>query len=126
MKHLWIGVSLLICLLVAGGISSYGVQQAQKPLTEQLEQAADMGFQEDWAQAQKHFAAAQTRWEKYRKFLAAFVDHEPMEEIDSFFGQTELYIQAKDPVLFAGVCRRLSQLTEAIGEAHRLSWWNLL
>lgn len=126
MKHLWIGISLLVCLLAAGAISSYGVQQAQKPLTAQLEQAADTGFRGDWEQAEAFFNAAQTHWEKHRKFLAALTDHEPMEEIDSLFGQTKFYIKAQDPVLFAGVCNRLSQLTQAIGEAYRLSWWNLL
>ena len=126
MKHLWISASLLLCLLLAGAFSSYGVQQAQKPLTSQLEQAADLGFGEDWAQAEAYFTAAQTRWETYRKFLAVFIDHEPMEEIDSLFGQTAFYIKAKDPVLFAGACNQLCQLAQAIGEAHRLSWWNLL
>ena len=126
MKHLWIGISLLLCLLVAGFFSSYGVQQVQKPLTAQLEQAAEASFREDWDRAEELFAAARTRWEQYRKFLAAFVEHEPMEQIDSLFRELALYQKAKDFVLFAGVCRRLSQLTEAIGEAHRLSWWNLL
>lgn len=126
MKHLWIGLSLLLCLLVAGSVSSYGVQRVQKPVTAQLKQAAEAGLREDWEQAEVFFAAAQDRWETYRKFLAAFVEHAPMEEADSLFGELKLYQEAKNPVLFAGVCGRLSQLTQAIGDAHRLSWWNLL
>lgn len=126
MKHLWIGATLLVCLLVAGGFSSYGVQQAQNPLTSQLKQAAEAGLREDWEQAEAFFVSAQTRWEKYRRFLAAFVDHKPMEEIDSLFGELEIYQKAKDPTHFAGVCSRLSQLAQAIRDAHRLSWWNLL
>lgn len=126
MKHLWIGVWLLAGLLVAGGVSSYGVQQAQEAVTAQLEQAAEAGLREEWDQAERFFAAAQARWEKYRKFLAAFVEHGPMEEVDSLFGELEQYQKGENALLFAGTCRRLSQMTQAIGEAHRLSWWNLL
>ena len=126
MKHLWIGALLLCCLLVLGAVVSYGVQQVQKPLTAQLEQAAEAGFGEDWTNAEGFLTAARDQWEKYRNFLAAVVDHKPMEEIDSLFGEVEVYQKIKDSTLFAGTCQKLGQLTQAIGEAYRLSWWNLL
>ena len=126
MKHLWFG-SLLLCFLLAlGAMVSYGVQQVQAPLTDQLEQAAEAGFSEDWVSADGFLTAARDQWEKYRTFLAAVVDHKPMEEIDSLFGELEFYQKARDSTLFSGVCQRLGQLTQAIGEAYRLSWWNLL
>ena len=111
---------------MAGAAVSYGVQQVQKPLTAQLEQAAAAGFGGDWLDAEDFLTAAREQWEKYRNFLAAVVDHKPMEEIDSLFGQVEIYQKAKDSTLFAGTCQKLGQLTQAIGEAYRLSWWNLL
>lgn len=126
MKHLWFGALLLGCLLVAGAFSSYGVQQVQEPLTEQLEQAAQAGFSEDWILAEKLFSAARARWEKFHNSLAAIVDHEPMEQIDGLFEELEIYKEARNATLFSGVCLRLSQMTQTIGEANRLNWWNLL
>ena len=126
MKHLWIGALLLCCLLVLGAVVSYGVQQVQKPLTAQLEQAAMAGFEGDWSGAEDSLNAARDRWEKYRKFLAAVVDHKPMEEIDSLFGELEFYQKARNSTLFAGTCQKLGQLTQSIGESYRLNWWNLL
>lgn len=126
MKHLWIGALLLGCLLVTGAFSSYGVQTVQNRIITQLDQAAEAGFSENWEQADEFLAAAQGQWEKYREFLATMVDHEPMEQIDSLFGELEIYQKAKDPTLFTGLCQRLNQLAQAIRDAHKLSWWNLL
>lgn len=126
MKHLFTGALLLVCLLVAGAFSSYGVQQAQAPITAQLEQAAQAGFSEDWILAETHFSAARSRWEKYHKILATFVDHTPMEEIDGLFAELEIYKDSRDSTLFSGVCLRLCQMTQTIGEAHQINWWNLL
>ena len=126
MKQIWFGALLLIALLLAGIVSSLGIRWVQDPIASQLEQAAQAGFCENWDRADTLCAAAHTRWETYRNALATVADHEPMEEIDSLFGELELYRRARDPVLFSGLCQRLCLLTRAVGEAHSLSWWNLL
>lgn len=126
MKHLWFGALLLGCLLASGAVSSYGVQQTQSRIVSQLEQAAEAGFSENWEQAEKFLTAAQGQWEKCRHFLAAFLDHDPMDEIDSLFGELKIYQKAKDSTLFAGLCQRLNQLAQAIRDSHKLNWWNLL
>ncbi len=126
MKQLWFGALLLIGLLIAGFGTSFGVRWVQEPITAQLEQAAQAGFREDWEQADALFTAAHARWEKYRSALATISDHGPMEEIDSLFGELEFYRKAADPIQFPALCKRLSQLTQAIGEALYLNWQNLL
>lgn len=126
MKQLLFAIFLLILLLAVGVATMLGVRWVQAPISAQLEQAAQAGFSEDWSEAEKLCSAAQARWETYRDALAAFTDHRPMEEIDGLFGELESYKNAKDPVLFSSLCRRLSLLTQAIGEAQALSWWSLL
>ena len=126
MKPFTFPLLLLTVLLVGGIVSSYGVQWVQEPITQGLTQAAEAGFLENWDRAEALCDAARQRWEAYRHALAAVIDHEPMEEIDSLFGEMEVLRQAKDTVLFSSLCRRLSRLTDAIGDALSLSWWNLL
>lgn len=126
MKLFWSCGLLLTLLLAAGIASSIGVRQMQSPITQQLEQATQAGTQADWEQADALFSAALARWEKYREALAAFIDHGPMEEIDSLFEELKIYIGARDSLRFSALCSRLCQLTQAIGDSHLLSWWNLL
>ena len=126
MKHLVFSISLLLALLALGIFTSLGVQWVQEPIADQLEQAANAGFAENWEMAGSLFEKAQDRWETYRNALATIADHGPMEEIDSLFDELEFYRQAKDPALFSSLCNRLSQLAEAIGESLSFSWWNLL
>lgn len=126
MKQLWLSVLLLTVLLAAGLFSAFCVRWVQEPISSQLEQAAQAGFLENWEEAERLFHAAQARWETYRNALASITDHRPMEEIDSLFGELESYQKARDPVEFSSLCQRLSLLTRAVGEAHSLSWWNLL
>lgn len=126
MKQLWVSIFLLAALLAGGLLTSWGARQVQEPIALQLEQASQAGFREDWEQAEALCAAARTRWETYRNALAAIADHGPMEEIDSLFGELEVYRQAKDPALFSGLCTRLSMKARSIWESLSLSWWNLL
>lgn len=126
MKQVWIAVFFLAVLLLGGIVSCVGVRWVQEPIAQQLEQAAQAGFSENWELAEDLLEKAQTRWHAYRHALATISDHGPMEEIDSLFGELEFYRLAKDPTLFSGLCKRLSLLCRAISESLSISWWNLL
>ena len=47
-------------------------------------------------------------------------------EFRSLFEELKIYIGARDSLRFSALCSRLCQLTQAIGDSHLLSWWNLL
>ena len=126
MKQFWIGILFLAVLLVGGIVSCAGVRWVQEPIADQLTQAAQAGFSENWELAEDLLEKAKTRWETYRNALATISDHGPMEEIDSLFGELEIYRLAQNPTLFSGLCSRLSLLCRAIAESLSLSWWNLL
>ena len=126
MKQFWIAILFLAVLLVGGIVSCVGVRRVQEPIVNHLEQAAQAGFSENWELAEDLLEKAKTRWETYRNALATISDHGPMEEIDSLFGELEIYRLAQNPTLFAGLCSRLSLLCRAIAESLSLSWWNLL
>ena len=126
MKPFAFPLLLLAALLIGGIVSSSWVRWVQEPITDGLELAAEAGALENWEQAKTLCDAARQRWEAYRHALAAVMDHRPMEEIDSLFGEMDFYRQAKNSALFSGICQRLSRMTQALGEALSFSWWNLL
>ena len=66
------------------------------------------------------------QWDTRFPFCATLADHEPKENINGMFAQLEVYAQCWDVESFAAACALLAEDVEAIGEAHRLSWWNIL
>jgi hypothetical protein len=120
------GLGLLLCLLILGILSTWGMLRTTEPMTESIRQAGDAGFREDWTFAEQKLGEAKQRWEETFPFCASLTDHEPMENINGLFAQLEIYGQLRTPTELAAVCARLSALVSAVGEAHQLTWWNLL
>ena len=126
MKRSKIGLWLLIVLLMIGIFSSFSMVRISQPLGEMMAQAAAAALREDWEQGEALADQARARWKKYWHFCAAFADHGPMEHINGLFAQLEVYARSRDSQNFAAVCAQLSEDTRAMGEAHSLTWWNLL
>ena len=117
-----LGVGILIALLILGLLSGFAMEQIHRPITELLRQAADQDLEESMATAQK----AKALWKKYWQFSATLADHSPMDEIDGLFAQLDAYGKAGLQGDFSACCLRISMLVEAMAEAHRFTWWNLL
>ena len=79
-----------------------------------------------WEEAGKKAAQGKAQWDSYRKFLASFTDHEPVEEAESLFSQLEVYEKRQYDADFAAICLELSHLSEAIEESHGARWWSIL
>ena len=126
MKRCRIGAWLLLALLVLGVVSAWGMVRFSRPIGETVARAGVAALREDWESAETLARQARVRWEKYRNFCAAFADHGPMENINGLFAQLAVYARLRDGANFAALCARLSEDAKAIGEAHSLTWWNLL
>ena len=126
MKRCRFGAVLLMVLLILGAVSAWAMIRGNRPVSEQIKQAGEAAFLGDWTSAEEQFRQAKVRWENQFPFCAALADHEPMENINGLFAQLEIYARIRDAEGFAAACALLSEDVEAIGEAHRLNWWNLL
>ena len=126
MKRGWIGLGLLLVLLAGSIAVTRGMDAGHTPLSRDLERASGLALSGEWDEAAQLAEAAREEWENKWNFGAAFADHEPMEEIDGLFAQVEVYIRAREEVSFAAVCAELAKRLEAMGDAHGLTWWNLL
>lgn len=126
MKRFWLGVGILAVLLAAGIGLSIGITAVHSGLARDLDAACEAVQKGDWDTSVTLAESAKTSWMRCRRFVASFVDHEPLEQMDRLFSELEIYRHQQLPTDYAAVCTHLSHLSEAIGESHALTWWNLL
>lgn len=126
MKRFRFGLGLLAALLILGLFFAGEMGNNQQRIAHALRSAAGAAAAEDWPRAEAVLGEAREQWEKKWHFTAALADHEPMEEIDGLFAQAQVYLDSRDPQALGAVCAQLARAVEAVGDAHALSWWNLL
>ena len=126
MGRFWFGVFLLAALLVLGLWVEHTTNFTHQTISKSLDLAAKQVLAGDTEGGLATAQAARRRWHRKWNATAAIADHAPMDEIDGLFAQLEIYGQLRTPTELAAVCARLSALVSAVGEAHQLTWWNLL
>lgn len=126
MKRCYFGAALLFVLLLTGLGTTWAISRCQMPVTTALNAASHAARQREPEQLEHFVRDAENQWLRWRKFSAALVDHAPIEAVDSLFAQISPLIQAEEWDTVAALCAQLSSQVEAIVDAHRLSWWNLL
>lgn len=126
MKRGVIGAALLAALLCGGMLSSRSMTRSFAPMEALLEQASQAARAGSWEQAQILTEQAQQQWDSRWKATAVFADHEPMEQIDALFARLEVYAGCRAATAYAALCADLQRQLSSLGDAHGLTWWNLL
>lgn len=126
MKRSWFGLGLLLLLLVLSAMTSARMGSIHRPIEAELKRAAELALAEDWEGAEAFLEKAGETWEQTGAFRAYLADHTPLEEVDAGFALLRTYCRSRERVSFAACCADLAEQTAAIGEAHALSWKNLL
>ncbi len=122
----WFGAAVLAVFLVLGFVVSGVMDNAHGPACELLTQAADMTLAGEFDEAVPLAMEAKARWEKSWNGTAVVADHSPMDDVDALFAEMETYAESREEPHFAACCRELSRRVQAVSEAHRFSWWNVL
>lgn len=125
MKRMWLGVAILLGILGLGIFSAVTTGNFQERVSRDLHLAARAAEAGEWDTAGHRFLQARDTWQQGRSRNAAITDHAPMEEIDRFFAQGNVYLAERERVDFSACCRALSVLVEAVAEAQSLTWWSL-
>ena len=126
MKRGWLGVGLLVVFLLASVLISGLMTDAHIPTRDLLQQAVDTTLAGDFDRAVELGMAAKNRWERQWNGTAIVADHSPMDDIDALFAEMEIYAKTEEKPHFAACCRELAQRLQAMAEAHKFSWWNVL
>ena len=122
----WLGAGILAAFLILGLVLSGVTDKVQLPTGELLEQAAEKTLGGDFEEGIALGMEARSRWEQQWKLTAAIADHSPMDDVDALFAEMEVYARTGEAPHFAACCKELAQRLEAIADAHRFSWWNVL
>ena len=121
-----VGLVLLVSLLLTGLYTSLEMSRSHRDISRLLEDSAWYALSGDWEQARTAAAAAEESWESHRNLSCMLSDHTPMEQADALFARIGLYSAARENTEFAAACAELSRQIQAMGDAHRLTWQNLL
>ena len=122
----WLGVIILVAFLIGGMMAAYGMSSAHMPTAELLQQASEMTVNGEFPEAVLLGMQAKDRWEAQWNGTASLADHGPMDEVDALFGEMEVYAITGEEPHFAACCAELAKRIEAVAEAHKFSWWNVL
>ena len=126
MRRFWLGISLLSVLLVLGFWLSFTMSKMPQDVSKTLTEASELILAGDISGGISLAQQAQENWDFHWYGTASVADHAPMDDIDGLFAQLTAYGQAGQYGDFGSLCNRIAQLVEAVGEAHSLSWWNIL
>jgi hypothetical protein len=124
-RFIW-GLTILLLALVFAIGTGIVMKAIHSPGEAALTQAAELALSGDMERAVPLAQDAYTRWQKYRSITAAFADHNPMDDTERLFREMMVYAETDEVPHFAACCRELARRVEAVSEAHRFSWWNVL
>ena len=122
----WLGAGILVLFLVLGFVVSAVISNAQLPSCALLEEAVEKTLAGDFEKATELGMAAKSQWEKTWDGTAVVADHSPMEDVDALFAEMEIYAKTGEEPHFAACCKELAQRLQAVADAHKFSWWNVL
>ncbi len=122
----WLGVGILVVFLIGGIVAAALMSSAHLPTAELLQQASEMTINGEFGEAVLLGLEAKDRWEQQWNGTASMADHGPMDEVDALFGELTVYAVTGEEPHFAACCAELAKRIEAVAEAHKFSWWNVL
>lgn len=126
MSRFLLGIAILLVFLLLGFWVSSGMNDVHLEIADNLALASQQILSGNWEQGVMTAKKAEGNWEKSRKKTACVADHAPMDEIDGLFAQLSSFEKEQEVVHYAATCAQLSKLAQAMADAHRFSWWNLL
>lgn len=124
MKRFVLGLGLLAVLLAGSAAVGKRMEQLHSPVVRELKQAITLAQEGAAEAAAAAVTFARAQWDNNWTFLAAFADHEPLDEVDDLFSAVGEHLP--DSEEFKACCQQLIQRTTAVIRDQAFSWWNLL
>ena len=122
----WLGAGILALFLILSLVTGELMDNAHAPTGELLDSAAEKALDGEFDTAVALGLAAKERWDRQWNGTATIADHSPMDDMDALFGEMEIYARTGEEPHFAACCRELARRVNAMADAHRFSWRNVL
>lgn len=126
MKRIRFGAVLLALLLVLGIGGGAILERTWQIQAENLDKAARLAADGDWAGADALWEEARSQWERHPVWIAALFHHDLIDEIEGLFAQLEVFSAERRAVSFSSTCVYLSRQLESLGKSHSFNLENLL
>lgn len=127
MRSLLISILSLALLVGCWGIFYYHSEQELNQIVSQCETVVMPAVEgEDWDEAYDSFKVQYDRWQEYRKGALFFLDTQAINEADSNFAKTLMYIKAKDVSNGSGELLALKKQLNFLQENEKISFENIL
>lgn len=123
MRRAWIGVGFLVVLLVLGVFVMKLMDRQLGEISTTLERATQV---QSWGNAVELAQEAKQEWQSRKKLITALTDHNAVDGIEELFARLEVCQQYRESIEHSAICAQLSKAVHALGENHRLAWYNLL
>ena len=125
MKRSWIGFGLLAVLLAVSVVVTGFMGRIHEEMALDLKQSSECARLSDWDNAALFLERANRNWEKWDHLRSCFANHQETEAIDASLSALDVLRQSKDATAYQASCAALTKQVEAMGEAHKLTWWNI-
>lgn len=125
MKRSWAGFGLLMALLLISLLATGFMTRVHEETALDLRQSAECALRGQWQDAQLFLSRAEQGWRKWEHLRSSLSDHSPVEEVEESFAALEIYRQAREADAYRAACAVLVKKMEALGDSHRLVWWNI-
>ena len=125
MKRSWMGLALLLVLLAASLLVTGFMDRIHEEMALDLQQSAECALLGDWDNVQLFLKRTNRVWEKWDRLRSCFADQKAVEDVDAALAALEIWRQSRDAAAYRAACAALTKQVEAMGEAHKLTWWNV-
>ena len=126
MKRGYLGMALLGAILLLSILISGISARRAEPIHENLEQAAGAALRGDWQKTAALTGKARAAWEDGKFYFSCFAHQDEVRDIDSLFGQLEIYQSAREGPGCSALCVMLENLTRELQEDQCLNLHHLL
>ena len=123
MKHLYLGLGILIVLLVLGLLSLFLLTRGLEEAVLTLDRAYALALRGRAREARETALSARSQWEGLYGLTASLVDHGPLDEVNRAFAELETRQEPRD---LAESCRVLSCLISGIARREKPLYYNFL
>lgn len=127
MRSLLISILSLALLVGCWGIFYHYSEENLGAIIKDCEEVVMPAIEgENWDDAYDSFKVQYDRWHQYRKSALFFLDTQAVNEADSTFAKTLMYIKAKDVSNGSGELLALKEDLKFLHENEKISFENIL
>lgn len=127
MRSLFISILALAVLVGGWCIFSHYSEENLRQIIDQCETTVMPAIEnEDWDKAYSAFKTQYERWKGYRRSALFFLDTEQVNDTDSAFAKTLMYIKAKDVSNGSGELLALEAQLKYLHEKENITAENIL